>query len=44
MRWARQGYLPAYPLGEGKRRLWRFLEEDLRDWMMQRRTGQIPGF
>jgi predicted site-specific integrase-resolvase len=22
-RWAREGYLPAYPIGEGKRRLWR---------------------
>jgi len=40
-RWAREGYLPAYPLGEGKRRLWRFLECDLDDWMRARRTGQI---
>src|SRR5208282_3408321 len=24
-RWAREGYLPSYPIGEGKRRLWRFL-------------------
>jgi hypothetical protein len=28
-RWAREGYLPAYPLGEGKRRLWRYLRADL---------------
>ncbi|SFS07672.1 Helix-turn-helix domain-containing protein [Granulicella pectinivorans] len=28
-RWAREGYLPAYPIGEGKRRLWRLLCEDL---------------
>lgn len=28
-RWAREGYVPAFPLGEGKRRLWRFLEADL---------------
>jgi excisionase family DNA binding protein len=40
-RWAREGYLPAYPIGEGKRRLWRFLETDLEQWMLSRRTGQI---
>lgn len=40
-RWAREGYLPAYPIGEGKRRLWRFLECDLDNWMRGRRTGQI---
>jgi excisionase family DNA binding protein len=39
IRWAREGYLPAYPIGEGKRRLWRFLEEDLDQWMLSRRTG-----
>lgn len=39
-RWAREGYLPSYPLGEGKRRLWRFLEKDLVLWMLARRTGQ----
>jgi excisionase family DNA binding protein len=41
-RWAREGYLPAYPIGEGKRRLWRFLESDLERWMLSRRTGQGP--
>jgi hypothetical protein len=40
-RWAREGYLPAFPIGEGKRRLWRFLESDLENWMLSRRTGQI---
>jgi len=40
-RWAREGYLPAYPIGEGKRRLWRFLESDLEQWMHSRRTGQL---
>jgi excisionase family DNA binding protein len=39
-RWAREGYLPAYPIGEGKRRLWRFLETDLERWMLSRGTGQ----
>src|SRR5579872_7403049 len=40
-RWAREGYLPAYPIGEGKRRLWRFLESDLEQWMLSRRTGTL---
>ena len=38
-RWAREGYLPAIPIGEGKRRLWRFLQTDLDEWMMARRQG-----
>jgi excisionase family DNA binding protein len=38
-RWAREGYLPAYPIGEGKRRLWLFLESDLERWVLSRRTG-----
>lgn len=38
-RWAREGYLPAYPIGEGRRRLWRFLESDLEKWMLARGTG-----
>lgn len=37
-RWAREGYIPAFPIGEGKRRLWRFLEADLKAWMIARRT------
>ena len=41
-RWAREGYLPSYPIGEGKRRLWRFLESDHESWMLSRRTGRIP--
>lgn len=40
-RWAREGYLPAMPIGEGKRRLWRFLESDLERWMLSRRTGTL---
>ena len=40
-RWAREGYLPSYPIGEGKRRLWRFLEVDLAQWMLSRRTGTL---
>ncbi len=40
-RWAREGYLPSYPMGEGKRRLWRFLASDLEQWMIDRRTGPV---
>lgn len=32
-RWARLGYLPAHPLGEGKRKFWRFLLEELKEWL-----------
>jgi predicted site-specific integrase-resolvase len=38
-RWSREGYLPSYPIGEGKRRLWRYLKEDLTTWMLGRRQG-----
>jgi predicted site-specific integrase-resolvase len=38
-RWAREGYLPAYLIGEGKRRLWRYLKADLAAWMLGRRCG-----
>jgi predicted site-specific integrase-resolvase len=31
--WARLGYVPAHPLGEGKRKSWRFLEHELLDWV-----------
>jgi excisionase family DNA binding protein len=32
-RWARQGYLPGHPLGEGKRKFWRFFESELQEWL-----------
>lgn len=38
-RWARNGYIPAHPLGEGKRRFWRFLPEELTAWLL-RSTNQ----
>jgi excisionase family DNA binding protein len=42
-RWEREGYLPAFPIGEGKRRLWRFRQTDLEEWMIGRRQGgQFP--
>ena len=33
VRWARLGQVPAHPMGEGKRKLWRFLENELLDWV-----------
>ena len=36
IRWARLGYVPAHPLGEGKRRLWRFIEEEILEWFQER--------
>jgi len=38
-RWARQGYLPAHPLGEGKRKFWRFLEPELTAWLAAKTNG-----
>lgn len=32
-RWARKGYIPAHPLGQGKKKYWRFLEHELVDWL-----------
>jgi excisionase family DNA binding protein len=40
VRWARLGYLPAHPLGEGKRKVWRFLEHDLLQWVQARETDR----
>ena len=36
VRWARLGYVPAHPMGEGKKKLWRFLEHELLDWLVDR--------
>jgi hypothetical protein len=38
VRWARLGQVPAHPLGEGKRRLWRFIETELISWLAERGT------
>jgi len=38
VRWARMGQVPAHPLGEGKRRLWRFVETELICWLEGRGT------
>ena len=40
-RWARLGYLPAYPMGEGKRKFWRFLESELAEWLLARKKTEV---
>lgn len=42
VRWARLGYVPAHPLGEGKRRLWRFIEDELLEWFEKRTFQRKP--
>ncbi len=37
--WARRGYVPAHPLGEGKRRIWRFFESELLEWVEKQRNS-----
>jgi excisionase family DNA binding protein len=38
-RWARNGYLPAHPIGEGKKRYWRFFEDELIVWLEAQTNG-----
>jgi excisionase family DNA binding protein len=38
-RWARQGYLPAHPMGQGKKKYWRFFEDELIDWLLGETEG-----
>jgi excisionase family DNA binding protein len=33
-RWARKKYLPAHPMGEGKKKYWRFFEHELLAWLL----------
>jgi len=42
VRWARLGYVPAHPLGEGKRQLWRFIEHELLEWFQKRTFQRKP--
>ncbi|WP_263359679.1 helix-turn-helix domain-containing protein [Acidicapsa ligni] len=39
VRWARLGQIPAHPMGEGKRKLWRFVEHELLQWVEARRIN-----
>jgi excisionase family DNA binding protein len=41
-RWARQGYLPGHPLGEGKRKFWRFFESELKEWLSGKNNRSDP--
>jgi predicted site-specific integrase-resolvase len=38
VRWARLGQVPAHPMGEGRRKLWRFLEHELIEWLQARKA------
>lgn len=38
-RWARSGYLPGHPMGEGKKKYWRFFEHELLAWLTGRSDG-----
>jgi excisionase family DNA binding protein len=40
VKWAREGYVPAHPLGEGKRRLWRFFADELLQWVTAQGSGK----
>jgi helix-turn-helix protein len=40
MQMARQGDIPAHPLGCGQRRMWRFLLSELDVWMRERVHSQ----
>ena len=40
VRWARLGHVPAHPMGEGKRKLWRFLEHELLEWLEARKPDK----
>jgi hypothetical protein len=42
VRWARLGHVPAHPLGEGKRQLWRFIENELLEWFAKRSFQRKP--
>jgi hypothetical protein len=37
---ARKGIIPAHPLGEGSRKVWRFLLSELSEYMLGRKNGK----
>lgn len=41
IRWAGKGYLPGHPLGEGKRKFWRFFESELREWLAAKTNERV---
>lgn len=43
MKMAREGHVPAHPLGDGARKLWRFLLSELDEWLRGRiNSGRRP--
>ena len=38
-RWAREEKIPAFAMGDGSRRIWRFRPADLDAWMESRRNA-----
>jgi hypothetical protein len=38
-RWTRKAYIPAHPLGEGRRKFWRFFEHELSAWISAQFNG-----
>jgi len=37
--WTRKGYIPAHPLGEGSRKIWRYFEHELEAWLNAQTNG-----
>ena len=37
-RWARKGYLPAHAMGQGKKKYWRFFEDELIALLLEQPT------
>lgn len=42
VRWARLGQIQAHPMGKGKRKLWRFVEHELLQWVEARGITSEP--
>ena len=40
VKWARLGIVPAHPMGEGKRHVWRFFSDELLTWLSQQTNGR----
>lgn len=42
-RWARASYIPAHPLGQGKRKFWRLFKSELLAWLGAQNNGAVAG-